>query len=192
MAKLSLNSALRRVSGHIDGYVYKTINGRSFITKKPVFENRRWSRDQKAGHQRMKAAARYANDVWQDPERKAFYVALAKKRKAWRAYSLASGDYLNPPEIEAINVVDTKAGRQVHVYAQDDVGVIRVTVSLRTAKGRVLAAGEAAVEHDGRWMYAPPAWPQEPEFEIEVTAEDRAGNRAVKVAGVEKDSIGRD
>lgn len=73
----------------------------------------------------MAAAGAYAKAVWADPAAKAFYEQVRRARKAWRAFSLASDDFLNAPEIHAIEVQSrTKGGSPVvRIYASDDIGV---------------------------------------------------------------------
>ncbi len=180
MAKLNLNSALGTVRGTIDGFVYKTINGRTFLTKNPVFRRRKWSGQQKRGHGRMALATDYAKASWADPAAKAFYEEVRRARKAWRAFSLATGDFLNAPEIHTIEVLPRNKGGHpvVRIGATDDIGVVRVEVTIRSGKGALLERGAASAK-DGRWRYEVQSWRGSETVEIEVQAYDRPTNCTV-------------
>ena len=183
MAKVSLNATVQRISGQVDEYVYKTVNGKSFLTKKPVFRGRKWSREQRVAQTRLQAAAGYASAVWKVPEQKAFYEALRKKRKAWRAYSLATADFLNPPTIESVELLSLEQPNtaRLRVDARDDAAVVKVTVSVKSSTGAVLLEGAALPTADGFWDLDAENWPAATDFAIEVAAEDQPGNRTVKV-----------
>lgn len=175
MAKVHVNSMISRISGEVDGFVYKTIRGRVFLTKKPVFRRRKWSVAQREGHDRLKAASAYAKAVWADPAQKAFYEQLGRKRKAWRAYSLATADFLNPPEIRGITCArDGEQGAVVWIDAIDDVEVVTVEVIVRDEK-RVVTRGAATLVRD-RWCFTVPQGPLAG-LEVEAIASDRPGNR---------------
>jgi len=183
MAKVSLNPILQRISGHVGGYVYKTINGKAFLAKKPVFRRRKWSSKQRQGHARLEAAADYANAVWKIPEERAFYEALRRKRKAWRAYSLATGDFLNPPTIESLEVLrlEKSGAARLRVVARDDVAVVRVVILVKRSTGKVLLERPATLTPSGAWELDVENWPAVKDVQIEVAAEDRPRNRTVKM-----------
>lgn len=183
MAKIVLNSALRQIAGEIDGYVYKKFQGRSILAKKPVFAHRVWTASHREGHDRFREANAYARAVYADPRQKAFYVKLARKRKAWRAYALATADYLNPPEIRRIDVSNYRGcpGDRIGIDAWDDGEVTRVEVRLRTPAGRVVEEGLAGPGYNGGWDYQlVHAQPAGVERELEVVAVDRPGNRTMR------------
>lgn len=184
MAKLTLNSALNAMRGTVDGLVYKTINGRTFLTKRAVFRNRQWSGRQRTWHERWAEAAKYAKAVWADPEAKAFYVALARRRKAWRAFSLAMGDAMNAPEVTALELLPASGGAAaVRVEASDDVGVVRVEVLIRGPEGTVVERAEAQRRNDMRWWHdLRSGGGKTTPVEVEARVYDRPGNCTVRTA----------
>src|SRR6478672_773452 len=83
MAKFTLNSALTSGSGKLNGFVYKKFkDGEIVLAKKTRTANRTWSPRQDDVRDQHRAATAYAKAIWADPEKKAFYVRLAKKKKA--------------------------------------------------------------------------------------------------------------
>jgi hypothetical protein len=184
MAKIKLNTAMQWLSGHNDGVVYKRLRpGEAVAAKKAAIDPHRvWSRQQVAQRASMRHATAYAKAVWREPEQKAFYVAIAKQRRAWRAFSLAVGDFRSPPTIREFILTKYRGrrGDRIVVYAKDDIGVLGVEVVVRDRVGKILEQGLAR-RGDVNWTYsATTDQPPGTELEIEVAAWDRPGNRTVE------------
>lgn len=183
MAKVRLNTALGQLRGELDGIVFRTVRDEVFAMKKPVFGAVPWSEAQRQGRSRFSAAKDYAKAVWQDPEARAFYVALGRKKRVWRSHCLAIGDYLNSPEVTEVNLRDCAgvAGDAILVKARDDVEVTAVHVEFRNAAGEVIQAGAAGRSLHG-WEYRlTETLPAGESLTIGVSAWDRPRNEARKV-----------
>lgn len=184
MAKFTLNSALTSGSGKLDGFVYKKFkDGEVILAKKTRTANRTWSPLQDDGRDRHREATAYAKAIWADPEKKSFYVRLAKKKKAWRAFSLAVGDFRNPPTIKKVDLkrYRGRAGGVIAVDAEDDIGVVALEIHVRDRAGKVWEEGVATPEIRFDWEYAATTTiPPGTELEIEIVAVDRPGNRTMQ------------
>lgn len=180
MAKVVLNTALSSISGTVDGYVYRTCNGKTTLMKKPTFPHRRFTTPQLQWQSRMREASAYAKAVRADPEKRAFYEALRQQRKAWRAHSLATGDYMNAPEIRGIEVKRDGAGAEIIVDAIDDVGIVELAVQVVSARGKVLLRTTAKNSGANFWRCTFAELPGQA-AKIEAVAIDRPGNRTTRV-----------
>ena len=176
MAKIELNSAIRRIQGKMDNWVYRrngdgvSISKRPTITKPPTA-------GQLAVREKFRAAAAYAQSVQLDAIQRPRYAAAAQKRGA-RPFAFAVADFLNPPQVMAI---DTSAfhgavGDLIKVRAVDGFEVTGVTVMLKDGDGGVIQQG-AAVLADGVWQYAATGGiAVGEELVIEAIATDRPGH----------------
>jgi hypothetical protein len=176
MAKIELNSAIRRIQGTMDNWVYRrngdgvSISKRPTITKAPTAA-------QLAVREAFRAAAAYARSVQEDAIQRPRYAAAAQS-KGMRAFAFAVADFLNPPRVLAI---DTSAyhgavGNVIKVRASDNFEVTAVTVLLKDGEGGVIQQG-AAVLVDGVWQYtANGGIALGEELIIEAIATDRPGH----------------
>jgi hypothetical protein len=183
MAKIRRNSALRAIRGELDGFVYKTFkHGGGCIARKPGCNGANTERRQ-AVNERFRLANDYAHEVGQDPERRAFYEAFARKHKAWRTFNVIRGDFLNPPTITQVDLQAFRGqpGSWITIHAHDDVGVVSVQVEIRGVDGHVWESGTAGSDPMGGWRYtATQTIPRGTEVNIGIVAEDRPGNRTMQ------------
>jgi hypothetical protein len=181
MAKPLLNSAFNALSGAIDRWVYRQVNGRTFIARRPEPTENEPSEAQMAVRKRFRKAARYASDKALDPILGPAYLALAQARgRAVRA--LMMSDYLHAPVVTAVDLADFHGGvgDPIRVHAEDDVGVVSVDVEIRAADDTVLEQGAATVDGD-KWVYATTvAYPAGTPVTITATAVDRPGGKGSK------------
>jgi hypothetical protein len=180
MGKSILNSALGSISGGIDKWVYRQVNGRTVISKRPQFSATP-SEAQMAVQARFRKAAKYAHDVMLDPVRRAFYDAFALARKQGLHNTIMT-DSLRIPVVDAIDLAGLHGavGDRIVVHATDDVGVTEVTVEIRAEDDTLLEQGAATVE-GAQWVYATTvAHPAGTPVTITATAVDRPGNKGSK------------
>ena len=176
MAKTTLNSALQSIRGRIDDWVYRKFGDRMVISRRPEFHGP-LSAAQLAVRERFREAAAYAKAALADPVRQPLYQAAARA-KGLSLFAFVMGDFLNPPEVKAIDATGYhgRVGDPIKVTASDDFEVASVNVVIRTAANAVLEQGPAALAN-GRWSYAttvPVA--AGATVTIEATAQDRPGH----------------
>lgn len=183
MAKIELNDHVSRVSGKIDGWVYRNLNGRVVAHAYHPPEKDEPSAAQLDHRERFRAAQAYAAEILAHPLRRAVYLKLGAERKR-PINALLVSNFLTPPEIETIELADYtgRAGQRIEVLATDLVAVAGVTVEIRTKDGTVIESGPATDEH-GVWTYRTTKnVPAKSDWEVEVTARNRADTAAKQTA----------
>ncbi|TWW00635.1 hypothetical protein [Chitinophaga pinensis] len=117
-----------------------------------------------------------------DPVRKAFYAALAGPDQS--AYNIALKDAVKSPEVISINTENYTGaiGGRIFIRAVDNVKVVRVRVSIRTAADDPVEQGEAVLQANGLdWLYTTTAVNATlAETVIRATAIDTPGNEGMK------------
>lgn len=181
MAKTPVNSALGKVHGKLDGWVYRVLEGDTVIARPPTIDpNLEPTEEQEAVRERFRRASLFAKGVFADPARKAAYRDLALRRgfPASRLFAFIVQDYAVPPRVTGIDLqgYQRTPGGVIRVFAADNGEVMSVTVTLKAADGTVLEAG-AAVARDAGWDYAATTVVAAgTPLTIEASATDRAGN----------------
>ena len=180
MAKITLNSALHEIRGQIDNWVYRKSGGRQIIARRPEFTGPA-SAGQLAVRDRFRAAAAYARTALADPVQDPLYRAAAAARGV-PVFAFIMGDFLNPPEVQAIDATGYhgRIGDVIKVSALDGYSVVSVGVVIRDAAATVLEQGQAVHAGSG-WNYAATVAVTAGEsVTIEATARDLPGHLAVK------------
>ena len=156
MAHVRLNPIVDRVQGAFGDIVFRNFDGRTVISRRPQGSGQPPTPGQEAQRIRFRDAAFYGRLALANPEDRAFYEALAKKRKK-PVLSLAIGDFLNAPVVDAIDAdaYTGASGDPVVIRAHDDVEVTGVTVTITDDGGTVLETGDAETD-EWRWRYV--AW----------------------------------
>jgi hypothetical protein len=176
MAKITLNSGIKRIQGTIDSWVYRKNGDGTIIASLP---NRTAppTAAQLAVREQFRAAAAYARTVQLDTIQLPRYEAAARA-KGMRLFPFALADFLNEPEVLAI---DTSAyhgavGQRIRVRARDDFEVTGVNVIIRDGEAAVIQQG-AAVLTNSVWEYATTVGIAPGEIlAIEAIATDRPGH----------------
>ena len=177
MAKLTLNSALKKIRGGIDDWVYRRVGSKMVISPRPEASMAPPTEGQLAVRNAFRAAASYGRASLADPARRAVYDAVALAREQ-PVLSVAIGDFFNPPQV---HVVDTSAykgqvGDKIKVLASDDVEVMSVNIDIRETGGTLIEQG-AATKISEEWIYtATTAVAPGHPVKITATATDRPGN----------------
>jgi hypothetical protein len=180
MAKATLSPAFAGFSGRSGGMVFRQLRGQTFISQRPEPTGGRTSAAQQAQRARFALAGQYARRVLADPWQRRVYEALGRERNR-RADKLLASDFLSPPVVEEIGVSDyqRQPGGLIRILAIDDIEVVSVTVTIRTASGTLVEQGAATRTH-GVWCYrATIAAPLDTALTITATAKDRPGHDGV-------------
>jgi len=133
MARTSLNSALRMLSGEIDGFVYRhQPDGSVTVAKKlsPRPDRPRHAAQVRESERFRDAAAR-CQILLQDPAIKAGYEQIMTRRSPMsRLRAVVIGDVLKPPDIRRLDLSRYQggAGQTIRLYAQDNVAVARLAL----------------------------------------------------------------
>jgi len=175
VAKTILNTALGRLRGRIDGWVYRNQNGALVVAKRPDFSSVVPSPSQVAIRDRFLRAAAYGRRALTEPALRAIY----SRDGGSRIYLRAMTDALTAPRIEAIDTATYTggAGQPIVIRAGDDFEVTAVSVVLRDDTGTALESGAATLT-DGAWVYSPTtSVVAGTTVTVEATAADRPGNR---------------
>jgi len=150
MAIVKGNLAIEGLSGLLgDQLIFKRDRaGRTIVSRKPNFENRVFSANQKKHQNRFQEAAAYAKAA---AKTEPIYAELAAGT-AKSAYNVAVGDWFNPPEVGEIDVrgYTGQAGEIIRAKVTDDVRVTQVKVVISTGDGVIVERGEMRLEQ-GLW-----------------------------------------
>ena len=150
MAIVRGNLAIEGLSGLLgDQLIFKRDRmGRTIVSRKPNFENRVFSEDQKQHQSRFQEAAAYAKAA---AKTEPIYAELAAGT-AKSAYNVAVGDWFNPPEVGEIDVrgYTGQAGETIRAKVTDDVRVTQVKIVISAGDDMVVEKGEMSLEQ-GLW-----------------------------------------
>lgn len=176
MAKIELNSALKRIQGTMDNWVYRR-NGNGTVIARRGVPSKAPTAAQLAVRELFKAAAAYARTVKEDPIQRPRYEAMARSR-GMRAFAFAVADFLNPPEVLAIDLraYHGAVGQAIKVRVTDDFEVLGVQVTVRDLEGALIQQGPAVLT-DGVWQFVTTVGVAlGEEVAIEAIATDRPGH----------------
>ena len=164
MAKVKNNVVVQGISGGIKELVFRQMpDGSTYVSGKPDFSRRKFSKGQKDHQSRFQQAVAYAREA---AKAQPIYAELAAGTIK-SAYNFALSDWFNPPVIHTVE----RVGVYIRVQASDNVMVTKVLVTVLDGDGKVLEKKEALqVEKD--W------WEVDLVVEGKIVAEawDLAGN----------------
>ena len=150
MAIVKGNIAIEGLSGLLgDQLIFKRDRaGRTIVSRKPNFENRVFSEDQKQHQSRFQEAAAYAKTA---AKTEPIYAELAIGTTK-SAYNVAVGDWFNPPEVGEVDVraYTGQADEIIRAKVTDDVQVIQVKIVISTGDNMMAEQGEMSLEQ-GLW-----------------------------------------
>jgi hypothetical protein len=171
MAKVIRNPVVRGISGGIGNLVFRQMpDGSTYVSGKPDFSRRKFSKGQKDHQSRFQRAVAYAREA---AKTQPIYAQLAAGT-IMSAYNFALSDWFNPPVIHAIE----RKRRRIRVEASDNVMVTRVQVTIFDGKGKVVEKGNAAQVENNLWEFVATA-----DGKILAEAWDLAGNVGRKDEG---------
>lgn len=177
--KVKLSPFVQGISGSMGDMVFYELNGVPTARRKGV-RTKPPTAGQLAHRERVKAAAAWARKTMADPQQRADYAAACKGHQT--PYNLGLRDYLTAPVVESIDLsaYAGKAGDVLTFKATDDFEVKSVSVVIQDAENKVVEEGAAVrgVEAN-QWQYlAKTNLAAGKSVQVEVTAEDRPGNKA--------------
>ena len=183
MAQVKFNPALEYFVGQVGELIYKTRNGRRYVSRKPDYTHLQFNDAQKFNQQRFGRATRYAKEVMADPRARTPYEAAAKEKGA-SVQNLIVADYMGVPSVDEIDMreYNGQAGGKILIRASDDFEVKGVDVVISGPTGEEIEKGAAVRSPMGDycWVYTATVTVPAP-VRVEVTAADRPGNRTTKV-----------
>ena len=102
-----------KITGLLGGAVFRTVNGRTYISKAPSYPKRRkWSERQLRNQDRFAEAGAMAKEMLKDPTVLRRYQKRAKRKKLPNARTALVQELLKPPARSAIsNWLDRVLGR---------------------------------------------------------------------------------
>lgn len=146
MAKVTRNQVVRGIQGSVGELIFREMpNGETWVSSKPDFSNRKFSKGQKTHQSKFRDAAAYARDA---SKREPIYAELAQGTGR-SPYSFAMVDWFHAP---VIHEVRREAGL-VRVRASDDVKVTRVQVTILDEEGKMMEQLDAT-QVDVDWWEA--------------------------------------
>ena len=155
MAKVRNNIVTRGLSGKLGKLiVFRQVGDETIVTTVPVRKAYAPSEVQKKQVSRFQRAIIYAKKAMQDEGLKAAYQMRAKGNR--NAFNIAIADFLNPPEIEAIDVSRYKGTKdsRLLVRVTDDHRVSGVNVSIYQEDDTLVEQGAAIAHENGLdWIY---------------------------------------
>ncbi|WP_295121229.1 hypothetical protein [uncultured Chitinophaga sp.] len=165
---------------YLDQVVLKNKDGKVTMAKPPKKRTGDPHPNTLAAQQRMQRAFVYGELVLTNPLKKAIYEDAVGSRK--NIYKLAVTDFLNAPQIRAVDNIDytgSPDGRLM-VLATDDVKVASVTFELFDASGTLIESGPAMpMERSGWWYTATKDNPSLTGTRVVISATDLPGNTTV-------------
>ncbi|MBT1699016.1 hypothetical protein KK083_19130 [Fulvivirgaceae bacterium PWU4] len=140
------NPLTKGASGMLgDVIVFRQLRGKTIVANKPRRPCSE-SAHQRENRLRFRAASTFAKRVLQDPDKKAYYVAKARKLKLPNAYTAAITDYMRKPAITAVKCKDVSHGRMTITAGKAGFSLASVTVTLMNAEGRAVGTGAAVLK----------------------------------------------
>jgi hypothetical protein len=132
MATTVSNVIMRFFHGKIGNLILRQLGNKTGMYPAPSNKNAKWSQDQKTNRLRFKNGMAWAENAMNDPEVRTYYEGLSKyfkkrKKKMVSAYNIAVSNYMKPPEIKAVYILNYK-GQQGDVIQADVISKYKVTL----------------------------------------------------------------
>jgi hypothetical protein len=183
MTKARLHPALLEFWGAMGDMVFKKRGNKIYVSMKPKKGTKKASKAQLARRKVFRKAVYYAKTAMANEATRAFYKAIAAEKER-EARPLCVADYLNAPTIEELDVskYQGNVGDRILIMTYDDVGVVKVNVTLTNRDGMTIETGRAVEQGvgSGNWEYtATVSVPPGSGICIEAEAYDRPANRAI-------------
>jgi len=154
MATVVFNAATKGFSGAIGNLLFRQLHGKTIVSRKPHVRKKQ-SELQRTNRLKFRDASYWAKVTVRDPERKAYYLRMAKKLKLPNAYTAAISDYMRKGEIKEIDTRQYKgnAGDVIRIKAyKKDFAITTVKITLKGEAGNVIESGKAVMKN-GVFVY---------------------------------------
>src|SRR5947207_1201196 len=121
MASVKLNPVLEGVHGKIGDLVFKQVQGKTVVARKPDHVTQPNTPAQVAVKERFRLAAFYGKTAMADPAAKALYVDKAK-HKGVPVFALAVADFIHAPAVDEVDLsaYAGQTGDLIRIRASDD------------------------------------------------------------------------
>lgn len=152
MAHVSNNLVVQGMSGSLEKKILlKHYGNITLVTAFPDRSMVKITDSQKKENGRFRAAMAYARSQMADPVAKAEYQAIAKGLQ--RAHNMAVADFYHLPEIKSIDLAQCNGHTNdpVSIVAVDILKVVKLTVAITDASGKLVESGDA--QKTGRWNW---------------------------------------
>lgn len=114
--------------------VFRQLRGKTIMANKPRKPTTQ-SALQRENRSRFAKASAFAKQVLQDPQKKEYYLAKARKLKLPNAYTAAITDYMRKPTVMAVKCRGNAGENVMIVAVKKDFSLSSVTVSLVNGEG---------------------------------------------------------
>lgn len=164
-----------------DMLVFRTRNGKTFVSAKPKERTGELSEAQQAHNSKFQQATLYAKAITADPFMKEAYREASKSGAP--AYNVAVADFFHAPDIHSVDLSNYsgKIDDTIAIIVSDDFRVKEVTVKIINADGTVVEQGSADLVSADTWLYRAKAENISLDGDkIEIKASDLPGNISVK------------
>jgi hypothetical protein len=181
MSKTTQNQLTKFYSGKFgqDFVLRHYYNGKSVLAKLPKPYDTTPTKEQGVVRTKFREAVKYARFCMNDSAMLALYGPTVKVGRS--VYRQAMNDYLNPPEVERIDLRDYKGykGDTIKIVATDDFRVQNVLLKIVSGDGTLIEEGQCTPKKSKDvWEYSATSdVPSVAGFIITATAFDYAGNR---------------
>jgi hypothetical protein len=166
-------------SGKFGNIVFRQVNGKTFISKRPAKPGKISPAQQKQ-RERFSEAAAYAREQIRDQATRDEYARGINDHKH-SAYAVAVTDFMTAPKIHEVDIraYRGRSGNLIRIKATDDFKVTAVEVKIINAAGAQVECGPAWQQSKLQWHYnAQQANATLSGTRVIVTASDKPGNQA--------------
>ncbi len=183
MAKITYSSFVERVKGGMGNVVYRKYRGEYLICRKGNPAAGEDTEAQAAHKKRFREATNFGKRMMADDSIRPLYEQAAINRDL-PVFAVCIADFFNAPTITSIDATEYHGhvGDPILIVAEDDMGVVRVNVTLSDDdEGTLIESGQAVETSLGQWTYTAtqPATPGIT-VQFQVNVFDRPGGTVVQ------------
>ncbi len=158
MAIISGNTAMKGVRGRLGEMYYRIRYNIHEVCRMPRMPQKPPTPAQEAQRQLMKDANIYAKRMKTDPEMRAYYEKMAKRKKKTNAWHCALSHYMTTPRLQQVDFSDYRGETDDKIRCQV-IGwksVRSVNVEIKDSGGNVIVSGPARKDDYDWWTYLVP------------------------------------
>jgi hypothetical protein len=177
------NPMLQGANGRVGLFVYRQLQGKTFVSAKAKPDKSTPSAAKQATRTNFKDATAYSKECMKDPALKAYYWERARKLNLPNAYTAAVTDYMRKGRIDSIdqsNYTGNANERIVVLVSKKGFSVKQVAVSLTTNTGTPIEQGLAVEKTPGIWIYKTTTRAPDPENVVATVSAIDTNGKAVR------------
>ena len=155
MAKMSGNTAMKGARGRLGEFYYRIRYNFQEVCKMPRKSTKPPTGAQLAQRELMKEANIYAKKLKTDPEMRAYYEKMAKRKKKTNAYHCALSHYMTCPRLRQMDFskYTGSSGDTIRCQATAWKSVSSVFIKILDSGGAVVESGAAEKGDYDWWSY---------------------------------------